>query len=97
MNRTFLSAALCIASLTLAACSGMREAEGMYTVHAESFRFFGIAIPHDDQATAAKMNAEHFGKGTVTSSHSTPADWTSFCGVLGNIIGFHSTSISGKK
>lgn len=96
MNRTFLSAALCIASLTLAGCSGMRQADGMYTVHAESFRFFGISIPHDDQAAAAQMNAANFGTGTVTSSHSTPADWTSFCGILGNIFSFHSTVISGK-
>ena len=96
MNRTFLSAALCIASLTLAGCSGMRQADGMYTVHAESFRIFGFSIPHDDQAAAAQMNAANFGKGTVTSSHSTAADWTSFCGVMGNLFGFHCTVISGK-
>lgn len=96
MNRTFLSAALCVASLTLAGCSGMRQADGMYTVHAESFRIFGFAIPHDDQAAAAKLNAEHFAKGTVVTSYSTPADWHSFWGVLGNIMGFHSTVISGK-
>ncbi|MBL8726397.1 MAG: hypothetical protein JNK49_20300 [Planctomycetes bacterium] len=84
----------CLAALALASCSGMRSAEGQATVHAESFRFFGIAIPHDDQAKAAQMAKEHLA--SQDTSMSTPADWTSFCGILGNIMGFHSTAISGK-
>ena len=96
MIRKSLTLALCAATLTFAGCSGMRQANGMYTVHAESFRIFGFAIPGDDQEAAAKLHAEHFAKGTVITSHSTPADWTSFWGVLGNIMGFHGTVISGK-
>lgn len=92
MNRTFLSAALCVASLTLAGCSGMRSAENHFTVHAESFRIFGFAIPGDDQAAAAKMVPAG---ANITTSYSTPADWHSFWGVLGNIMGFHSTVIAG--
>jgi hypothetical protein len=96
MNKKLITAALGIVTLTLASCSGMRQANGHYTVHAESFRFFGICIPADDQETAAKLHAEHFKGGTIITQGSTPADWTSFWGVLGNIFGFHSTVISGK-
>lgn len=96
MTRKLIALGLATAALTLAGCSGMRQANGHYTVHAESFRIFGFAIPGDDQAAAAKLHAEKYPNGTVTSSHSTAADWTSFVGVLGNIIGFHSTQISGK-
>lgn len=94
MKNKFTSV-LCLAALTLAGCSGMRQAEGQCTVHAESFRLFGFAIPHDDQAVAAKMAKEHLA--SQDTSMSTPADWTSFCGILGNIMGFHSTAISGKS
>ena len=96
MTRKLIALGLATAALTLAGCSGMRQANGHYTVHAESFRIFGFAIPGDDQEAAAKLNAEHFGKGTIITQHSTPADWTSFWGVLGNIMGFHGTVISGK-
>jgi hypothetical protein len=95
MNRKSF-AALSLTFLAASACSGMRQAEGQYTVHAESFRFFGIAIPHDDQAKAAELAKANFASGTQDTSMSTAADWTSFVGVLGNIIGFHSTMISGR-
>jgi hypothetical protein len=93
--KNLLTAVACVATMTLAGCSGMRQANGHYTVHAECFRFFGIAIPACDQETAAKMHAEHFKGGNIITQGSTPADWTSFWGVLGNIFGFHSTVISG--
>jgi hypothetical protein len=97
MTRKSLAIGLCAAALTFASCTGMREANGHYTVHAESFRIFGFASPGDDQEAAAKLHAEKFPKGTVITQHSTPADWTSFWGVLGNIFGFHGTVISGKS
>lgn len=96
MTRKLLALGLCAAAMTFASCTGMRQANGHYTVHAESFRIFGFAIPGDDQEAAAKLHAEHFSKGTIITQHSTPADWTSFWGVLGNIMGFHGTVISGK-
>lgn len=37
-----------------------------------------------------------FAGGTQDTSMSSAADWTSFWGVLGNIMGFHSTVISGR-
>lgn len=94
MKCKLIAAVAGVAMLT--SCVGMRQAEGQFTVHAESFRFVGIAIPGDDQAAAAKMVQEQFPNATQISSSSTPADWTSFWGVLGNIIGLHQTVISGK-
>jgi hypothetical protein len=96
MNRKPLLSALCLTMLTAAGCTGFRTANGNYTVHAESFRIFGFCIPEDDQAAAAKLHAEKFPGSTVITTASTPADWTSFWGVLGNLFGFHSTIIAGK-
>ncbi|MEO6593924.1 MAG: hypothetical protein ABIP94_04140 [Planctomycetota bacterium] len=96
MTRKSLVSVFCLTLLATASCTGMRSANGYYTVHAESFRIFGFAIPADDQEEAAKLAAEKFPGSTVTTSHSTSADWTSFWGVLGNIFGFHCTTISGK-
>lgn len=98
MIRRSLVAASAALLLATAGCSGMRQTEnGHFTVHAESFRIFGIAIPGDDQAAAEKLVMDKFPGATVHTQYSTPADWTSFWGVLGNIIGFHGTSISGVK
>ena len=96
MTRKSIVSALCLTLFAATSCTGMRESNGFYTVHAESFRIFGFAIPSDDQEAAAKLHAQHFNGSTITSSCSTPADWTSFWGVLGNIFGFHGTVISGK-
>jgi hypothetical protein len=94
MNRK-LALGFCALALSFVGCTGMRsEPSGMYTVHAESFRIFGFAIPGDDQEAAAKMVPAG---STVFSSHSTAADWTSWWGFWGNILGFHRTVISGKK
>jgi hypothetical protein len=96
MKTKLLAPLACVLLLAATGCTGTRSAGGYYTVHAESFRLFGFAIPGDDQAAAAKLHAEKFPNGAVTSNHSTPADWTSFWGVLGNLFGFHRTEISGK-
>jgi len=95
IRKSILSIA-CLGLLVSAGCSGMRQANGQFTVHAESFRIFGFAIPADDQEVAAKLTAEKFPGAVQVTSYSTPADWTSFWGVLGNILSFHSTTISGK-
>lgn len=96
MIRKILAPVACLGLVLLAGCSGMRQANGQFTVHAESFRIFGFCIPEDDQMVAAKMAADKFPGAQQVTSYSTPADWTSFWGVLGNIFGFHSTVISGK-
>jgi len=84
----------CLGLLTFASCSGMREANGTFAVHAECFRIIGFSIPADDQAKAASLVPAG---AQVTSVYSTPADWTSVMGFLRNLIGFHGTIISGQK
>jgi hypothetical protein len=96
MIRKSIVSLACLGLLVSAGCSGMRQANGQFTVHAESFRIFGFAIPEDDQEVAAKLTAEKFPGAMQVTSYSTPADWTSFWGVLGNILSFHGTTISGK-
>ena len=87
--------AIIMASL-LAGCAGIRETNNQFTAHAECFRFIGNAIPADDQA-AARALVPQGSKVNITNLQSTPADWTSILGGIGNIIGFHSTTISGTK
>ena len=96
MKRFSLLSALLLTAMLSTSCVGSRTADGLYTVHAESLRLFGFAIPGDDQAAAAKYQAEKYPGSTVTESSSTPADWISFWGILGNIIGLHRTEISGQ-
>lgn len=86
---------VCLASLLLAtSCSGVRESSNTFAAHGECLRVFGFPIPRDDQQAA--LDKVPTGA-TITTVDSTPADWTSFDGILGNIIGFHSTSVSGTK
>ena len=92
MVRRVFALFLCLSILTMAGCAGIREAGGHFTVHAESFRIFGYAIPEDDQAKAASMVPDG---ATIYTCCSTPADWTSVIGVLRNIVGFHGTCIAG--
>ena len=80
--------------VALSACSGIRQTNNQFTTHAEAFRIVGIAIPHDDQQAARELVPQG---AKITDVHSTPADWTSVLGFLGNLIGFHSTSVSGTK
>ena len=88
-----LTALLVLASLS-ASCSGLRETDDSFSAHAESFRIVGIAIPGEDNAAAMALVPEG---ATITTVHSTPADWTSFFGVLNNILGFSVTTVSGTK
>ncbi len=50
----------------------------------------------DDQS-AARALVPNGPNVKITSVHSTSADWTSFFGIVGNIIGLHSTTVSGTK
>ena len=97
MNRKALVSALCLSMFLGTSCKGYREANGHFTVHAEAFRLFGLAIPSCDQDAATKLLAEKFPGATIYTQVSTPADWTSVVGVLSNIFGFSSTTIAGKK
>lgn len=94
--RRALSAFTVTALLALTSCSGFREVDGHYTVHAESFRLFGFAIPGDDQARALEIYEEEYPGSMVVTQHSTPADWTSVLGVLNNLFGISQTTISGS-
>ena len=86
---------LCVAAIAgTAGCSGMRDSNNAFTTHAESFRIIGISIPHDDQSAAMALVPAG---GTVTNVSSTSADWTSFTGFFGNLMGFHWTSVGGVK
>jgi hypothetical protein len=85
-----------IAAALLSGCAGIRETNNQFTTHAECFRFIGNAIPGDDQA-AARALVPAGSKVNITNLNSTPADWTSVIGIIGNVIGFHSTTISGTK
>jgi hypothetical protein len=85
-----------IAAALLSGCAGIRETNNQFTTHAECFRFIGNAIPADDQA-AARALVPAGAKVKITNLGSTPADWTSVLGIIGNVIGFHSTTISGTK
>lgn len=76
----------------LSGCSGMRQSNGTFVAHAEAIRIFGFPIPADDQQAA--LNEVPKGA-TITSVHASPADWTSLFGILGNIIGIHSTQVAG--
>lgn len=87
-------ATLIVAVTILTGCSGIRQTNNQFTTHAECFRIVGIPIPADDQATARALVPKG---ATITDVQSTPADWTSFWGFLGNLIGFHVTTVSGTK
>ena len=81
MTRKSIVSALCLTLFAATSCTGMRESNGFYTVHAESFRIFGFAIPSDDQEAAAKLHAQHFNGSTITSSGCTGA-FESTCSVV---------------
>ena len=80
--------------LALSSCAGIRQTDNQFTAHAESFRIVGFSIPHDDQEAARKLVPNN---ATITSIHSTSADWTSISGFFGNLLWFHQTSVSGTK
>lgn len=80
--------------LALSSCAGIRQTDNQFSAHAESFRIVGFSIPHDDQKAAREMVPAN---ATITSVHSTPADWTSISGFFGNLFWFHQTTVSGTK
>ena len=49
MTRTSIVSGLVLTAIVSTGCVGARSANGIYTVHAESVRLFGFAIPGDDQ------------------------------------------------
>lgn len=87
-------AALILAVSLLSGCAGMRQTNNQFTTHAECFRIVGIPIPADDQAAARALVPKG---ATITDVQSTPADWNSFWGFIGNLFWFHQTTISGTK
>ena len=87
-------AGLVLCGILICGCSGIRSTDKTFVAHAESFRIVGYAIPDDDQAAALARVPEG---ATITDISATPADWTSFWGVIGNIFWFHGTEITGLK
>ena len=81
-------------AVALSACAGIRQTDNQFTAHAECVRIVGIAIPHNDQVAARELVPAN---GKITDVRSTPADWTSFEGFFGNLLGFHRTTVSGTK
>ena len=92
-TQSLLTLTLACALLT-SSCAGLRETEDTFSTHAECVRILGIAIPEDDQLAAADQVPPG---ATITTVSSTPADWSSLWGILGNLFWFHSTQISGTK
>lgn len=89
--KKFVAALLVVASVT--GCSGVRTSPaGTFTTHAESFRVLGYAIPGDDKARAHELIPAG---STIHTIESTPADWTSVVGVIGNLFWINGTRISG--
>jgi len=83
---------LAAVALLVSGCSGMRKTGSTFSTHAESIRVLGMAIPGDDQAAAKKLVPVN---GKIETISSTPADWTSIIGIIGNILWFHRTRITG--
>lgn len=88
--RTLLT--ISVTALVLSGCSGIRKTDSSFTTHAESFRIVGYSIPGDDQARARALVPAN---ANIVSMESTPADWTSVLGVIGNILWIHHSEISG--
>lgn len=93
MKKTLTALALA-GTLFSTGCAGVRHTNDTFSAHAESFRIFGFAIPHDDQAAARDQVPAGANITTVSSS---AADWDSVVGFFGNLFGFHQTTISGTK
>lgn len=99
MLRRCFALLACLALVSAIGCSGSRMAGDQVTIHAECFRIIGFPIPEDDQAKADSIYMNEFKSEypTVVTAGSTPADWTSFAGFFGNLIGFHGTVITARK
>lgn len=95
--RRLVLAVMCVGLISSVGCVGVRMTDQDATVHAESFRIFGFAIPSDDQAAARDCWNDKCGDYNEATTYSTAADWHSIVGIFGNIMGFHRTTISGTK
>lgn len=91
LSKALLTGLVC---LPVIACAGMRETDETFVAHAESVRILGFSIPGDDMARADELVPDDW---VVVSVRSTPADWTSLVGFLGNLLGIHQTVISARK
>lgn len=93
MNCYYRITGIILISAVLAGCAGVRKTpDGTFMAHAESFRVLGYSIPYDDQIRAEQ---EVPSGGKVVTVDSTPADWTSVTGIIGNLLWPHQTRISG--
>lgn len=97
MKRGVRILVVCLIAHSLLACAGIRRTENTFYVHAECVRVLGFPIPQDDTTAAWKLfEAGEVPAGAqVKTVTSTPADWTSLMGALGNILWIHRTTISG--
>ena len=91
MNKVLL---LIMSAALFTGCAGIRETNNQFTTHAECMRVFGHPIPADDQVAAKNLVPRG---ANITNLQSSPADWTSVVGALGNIFSFNATTISGTK
>ena len=104
MDKQWIALAATVALGACAGCSGVRQTDRDYMVHAESIRLFGIALPADDMAMARKIVPEDAATEVVDTGgiwgafgHVGAADWTSVWGILGQIFSVNWTEISGTK
>ena len=90
--RILIISALVATACAVSGCSGTRSTGSSFTTHAESFRVLGYAIPDDDQKAAMALVPKG---ANIEYVDSTPADWHSLWGALGNIFWFHVTKVGG--
>jgi len=83
---------LSLLAIICAGCSGTRIADHSFYAHAESIRVLGMSIPEDDQKKVMTLVPSNV---SINTMNSTPADWTSVLGVLGNILWIHSSEVVG--
>ena len=86
--------ALLFPLLLAASCSGIHAEDGIFTAHAETLVLFGWETMGDD-FTAAHDEVKSAPGLNIVSISSSPDDWSSFIGIMNNIIGIHCTQISG--
>ncbi len=85
-------AASCLIMLATSGCSGIRKTDSTFMTHAESIRIVGYSIPGNDQERAKELVPAG---ANIVTVQSTPADWTSVVGIIGNILWINATQISG--
>lgn len=88
-----LEVGMLLLALCLNGCSGVRQSGNVIHTHAEAIKVFGYSIPNDDQQKALELLPAG---ATITNLESTPADWTSLLGVLGNLLWVDITQVSAE-